>query len=387
MRKKLNDLVLRHLTPPDDKPFAYVWDEHLPAFGVRVGKNRKTFVAKRGNDYLTLGHVGVITLADARQKAKTLLYAKYLPKVSPNAQTLVEEYQKAIASQLRPKSVTVYGTYLRLIPSRPLTEITVQDWYAALPEKKTAANMCFKVFKTFCSWCVERGHLDFNPLTKRKQPNKTKSRDRLLTDEEVKAIWTESYNHSRFGVLLRLLFLTGQRLNQIVSFQGSWLNNTDKYVIFPAYVMKNNTEHTLPITSLVQNELNSLNSQNTYIWGDKPFTHPQNHMKLFRKALQCPTRDSNPQTLKGNTALEAGVYTIPPIGPPHFTLHDFRRYVSSTMAKLKVPQEVTERILAHRDGVVSGVAAVYNRHSYQDEMREALERYQQHLVDIGCKSP
>jgi site-specific recombinase XerD len=357
MRKKLNDLVLRHLTPPDDKPFAYVWDEHLPAFGVRVGKNRKTFVAKRGNDYLTLGHVGVVTLADARQKAKTLLYAKYLPKVSPNAQSLVEEYQKAIQSQLRPKSVTVYGTYLRRVPNKALSDLTPQDWYAALPEKKTAANMCWKVFKSFCSWCLERGHLDHHPLANRKQPNKTAPRNRLLTRDEVLAIWRESFNHGDFGVLTRLLVATGQRLTQFTHLETAWIK--DDRIVFSKDIMKNHQEHSLPLTEFARKLIPSSTAK--YIWGERPFSHPQNHITLLRAAL-------------------------PDI--PHWSLHDARRFLSSSMSKMtpRVDLDITEAILAHVSGSRSQIQRTYDIDDRFPQMRDALNRFNQLLLDIGCTS-
>lgn len=55
-------------------------------------------------------------------------------------------------------------------------------------------------------------------------------------------------------------------------------------------------------------------------------------------------------------------------GLTHFTLHDLRRTFATVHAKLGTPIHVTERLLNHLSGTVSGVAAVYNRHSYEREM-------------------
>jgi hypothetical protein len=52
------------------------------------------------------------------------------------------------------------------------------------------------------------------------------------------------------------------------------------------------------------------------------------------------------------------------------------------MAKLGIQQEVVERILAHKTGKLSPIAQVYNRHKYLDEMRSALERYENHLFSV-----
>ena len=68
-----------------------------------------------------------------------------------------------------------------------------------------------------------------------------------------------------------------------------------------------------------------------------------------------------------------------PLSIPQYTLHDLRRTYSSNLAKLGVPIHVTERLLNHVSGTVSGVAAVYNRHTYAEEMRAAVEGYEAFL--------
>ena len=52
------------------------------------------------------------------------------------------------------------------------------------------------------------------------------------------------------------------------------------------------------------------------------------------------------------------------------------------MAKLGTPIHVTERILNHVSGTISGVAAVYNRHAYIEEMNAAFAVYEQHLSEL-----
>jgi hypothetical protein len=56
--------------------------------------------------------------------------------------------------------------------------------------------------------------------------------------------------------------------------------------------------------------------------------------------------------------------------------------MSTNMAMLGVPQPVTEALLNHKTGVVSGVAAIYNVYSYADEKREALEQWNRHLTKM-----
>ena len=305
MRRALNELTVRHLPPGD----TYLcWDQNLPSFGVRVGKRRKTFVVKKANAYITLGHYGVIPLAEARNKAKSILYAKYQPRPSMRAPELVATYLNAIAAEKKPTTVATYTIYLRHIPDRPLASLTAKELYAALPEAKSAANLCFKVFKAFLSWCVQRDYITVNPLIARRQPNKIKSRDRLLTDDEVRQIWDETYNHGEFGTLIRVLFASGQRLKQFSTFNPSWKSN-DR-MTWPGLAMKGGVEHSIPLMPLINDNLPTVT-----------FRSISGPMAKFRAHLE--------------------------IAP--WTLHDARRYFSSTCSRLKhrVDIDIVEAILAH----------------------------------------
>lgn len=71
-----------------------------------------------------------------------------------------------------------------------------------------------------------------------------------------------------------------------------------------------------------------------------------------------------------------------PEGTQPWIIHDLRRTMSTNMAMLGVPQPVTEALLNHKTGVVSGVAAIYNVYSYADEKREALAQWSQHVMKL-----
>jgi integrase len=71
---------------------------------------------------------------------------------------------------------------------------------------------------------------------------------------------------------------------------------------------------------------------------------------------------------------------LPPVVDWH--LHDLRRTMASGMARLRVAPHVVEKVLNHQSGVISGVAAIYNRHSYQDEKRQALETWSDHVSNL-----
>ncbi|MFZ4125713.1 MAG: hypothetical protein ACOYJ2_06555 [Rickettsiales bacterium] len=69
-----------------------------------------------------------------------------------------------------------------------------------------------------------------------------------------------------------------------------------------------------------------------------------------------------------------------------WTLHDLRHTVASGMARLKIAPHVIESVLNHKTGIISGVAAVYNRHDYFEEKREALDLWAEHVANLIGKN-
>jgi integrase len=60
---------------------------------------------------------------------------------------------------------------------------------------------------------------------------------------------------------------------------------------------------------------------------------------------------------------------------PHWTFHDLRRTCATGMARLGIPVRVTEAVLNHVSGTGGGIVAVYQRHDYADEKRQALDAW------------
>lgn len=56
-------------------------------------------------------------------------------------------------------------------------------------------------------------------------------------------------------------------------------------------------------------------------------------------------------------------------------------YLSQLVAIRALNDELRTRF---RDGAVSGVAAIYNRHGYMDEMRAAIANWEKRLTEIAA---
>ena len=231
--------------------------------------------------------------------------------------------------------------------------VRVLDKLKATPSEQKHA---FVAIRTMMNWCWKRGYIETSPvppLTFRSKP-----RNRVLTDDELCAVWrrAEDYGYP-FGRIVQLLILTGQRRGEITNLRRSWIEGD--VVTFPSEIVKNSREHALPIGDMAQTVIESL---------------PEGTDLLFPSRLNDETPFNGFSRAKRTFDLEIEIEP--------YTLHDLRRTFSSIMAKLGTPIHVTEKILNHASGTISGVAAVYNRHSYHAEMREAYRVYEAHLSKL-----
>ena len=69
-------------------------------------------------------------------------------------------------------------------------------------------------------------------------------------------------------------------------------------------------------------------------------------------------------------------------GVTGWRLHDLRRTCVSGMARLGVAPHVADKVLNHQAGTISGVAAVYQRHDFLVERREAMIRWDEHIRNL-----
>ncbi|WP_298975937.1 site-specific integrase [uncultured Roseobacter sp.] len=225
-------------------------------------------------------------------------------------------------------------------------------------KSQSSQNYAFTSFKVFFNWAVRRGYLPTNPLAPHKRPYRMSPRERVLSDEELKAVF--SYCRSspdRFTQIVQLLIMTGQRKGEIANLQ--WQDIGVDNLVLPGNKTKNKREHTVPLGSFALELLAQIEGGSTYVFGtqfdDKPFNG-------FGKSTKRMLTETD---------------------LPHFTLHDLRRTFATIHARIGTPIHVTEKILNHVSGTISGVAAVYNRHSYYEEMKLAVAEYDNFIAKLA----
>jgi integrase len=362
---RLTDISIRSLKPPTRGQKTH-FDETLTGFGVRVSPGgTRTFVLMYGPSrrLVSIGRVGIVTLADARDKARQLLAQETLgvaERSSVPVKDALDLFFSAAESRLRPRTLADYRRlltrHLRKLSKRSIGALTTRDVTEAidvLVATPSEQNHAFAAMRTFFRFCVRRGLMQRSPLEGVPMPARIASRDRVLESSEITSVLqAAAVIGYPFGTIVQLLVHTGQRKGEISGLCWSWIDQEKRTITIPALISKNRRQHTLPYGKQVTAILANV---------------PKGNDALFR----VHNWDQRTDDLRTAAAV------------PHFTLHDLRRTYASGMAALGIPPHVVEKLLNHVTGTISGVSAIYNRYQYWDEQVEAVTRWEAQLASLS----
>lgn len=379
MRRKLTAKTLLTIAPKGRRQ--EIWDTLLPGFGVRIGvSGKKAFFvmcrAGRRQKRVTLGHYPTLSLQEAREAArKTLANPIQQDDGTANSQkiTVQQAVDNFIELYAKRKNRDWNGQWLRLdrnfvaqYGTRDIRAVTRADVITLLDGivargAPGQANRVLATIRKLFNWSVERGYIDVSPVQGMSAPAKERPRDRVLTDEELSRVWNASGTLGfPFGPLFRLLILTGQRRGEVSGMRWSEIDLSARTWSLPGNRTKNGRAHIVPLSDDAAKILRGLPR---FLKSDFVFT------TTGRSAV------SGFGKLKDRLDDEADVHD--------WILHDLRRTAASRMAHLGVAPHVVEKILNHSSGIISGVAAVYNRYGYEDEKRAALTEWAAFLREIS----
>ena len=345
------------------------------AFRYRLnGKSRKW----------TVGGYPALSLKDARERAKKGLSqddpaankkANRRTALAQQSDDLIDkvarDYLAKYTKSHRPRSVEEITRIVEreIIPvwqGRLVTDIKKKDIHALLdPIEARApamANCTFAVVRQFFSWCLERGIIETTPCTGIRSPALQTPRDRVLSDDEIKTLWHATGKLSwPFRDPIRLLLLTGARLNEVAGMTWDELDLDARLWRLPKERSKNKHAYVVPLSSVALAILAALPRVQS----------PGNF--VFTLSGRSPSTSYS--SIKPRLA--AAMPNVPP-----WTIHDLRRTCASGMARLGTAPHVVEACLNHKSGTIRGVAAVYNKYSYDTEKRAALDGWAEHLTRV-----
>ncbi len=340
MRQLLTERTLQTLEF-EGKPET-VWDTNLKGFGIRLLKTTKTFTVMRGKqrERLTIGRYPDWSLKDARKEAQALLAAPPRKNAAMPLKQALKQFIELHCDTLKGGKQMVWNlnAHVKPIALHNVDRQYVQGILDTMTHTPGEANHFFQYFRTFMMWCVRRGLLDHYPLTAMVMPHKRPTRERVLSDNELKAVWNNCGDDT-FSTVVKLLILTGQRRGEIKHL----IPDSDTATL-PAIHAKNGKAHVFPISKQTHELL-----QKNRSWG-------------------------------GWSKSKAQLDKL--CGVTDWTLHDLRRTYATIHAQLGTPIHVIEKLLNHISGKLGGVAGIYNRHSYQTEMRTAVLAYEANISAI-----
>lgn len=382
-KTQLNDVTIRSLPVPASGQVQYA-DGKLPGFGIRItASGIKTFYLAyrvRGRSRrLTLGRYPFTSLADARAKAHEALVSlnkgsdpqgetPRTPTFDAAVDTFVETHCR---HRNRPSTAAETERLLRAVfvplwKHRLITSFTKKDVLQVIDDlmqanTPSAATHAFAVVRKLFNWCIERGLIEVSPCAGIKSPARPASRERVLTDDELARLWNASEADGYpFGRIFQLLALTAQRRGEVVGMKWSELDFDAGIWTLPGTRTKNHQQHKVPLTRDVIQCLKSI---------------PRGATDLV-----FPARGKPDQPYSGYSKGKRGLDQRADLHD--WTLHDLRRTGATGMARLGIPPHVVERLLNHVSGTFGGVAGVYNRFQYLDEVRDALAKWNAHVSGL-----
>jgi integrase len=342
---------------------------------------------------LTLGRYPIFDLVEARARAREALQSvatgrdpcsekreRRREAVTPDRDLVSAQVELFLARHVRTKlkagsAALVESRFRRYVlpawSKRRVREIERRDVIELLDGimdtgAPVSANRTLATLKTFFGWLLDRSVIEASPCARVKPPAVETTRDRVLSDDELRLVWRAAERlGGPYGGFVQMLAITGQRREEVAGMRRSEIRG-DVWTI-PAERMKGGVTNDVPFSAAAIRILEKMPANGDFVFtftGDAPLTSYGGAKQKLDAAIAKITEAEGQDT------------------PGHWTFHDIRRTAASGMARLGTPVNVIESVLAHRGGAVSGVAAVYNRHSYLPEKRRALEAWAAHVTGL-----
>jgi integrase len=386
---RLTRQTVARLVIPSGRPELIVFDEDLPGFGIRLraGGKRTWIVQYRSGTKqrrLTLSTVEKLDADKARKEAKERL-AKVTLGVDPQAEKAEAKLRAGVtleavahqyleiyaAARLKPRSltevtrhltmhwaplrrVTIYGIHRRDVASR-LVEIAAESG-------PTAANRARAALSAMFTWAMREGIAETNPVVGTNRTAPERPRDRVLSDQELVAIW-KACRADDYGRIVRLLMLTGQRREEVGGMHWEEIDLKKEVWLIPGERTKNRRRHEVPLAPAACEIL-----KGSFLNHDRP--------TVFGEREGSFQGWSNAKLALDRRIADAGRKVL------DWRIHDLRRTVATRMGDLGVQPHVIEAILNHVSGTKAGIAGIYNRSLYEAEKRTAMARWAEHIRSI-----
>jgi integrase len=371
MQRKLTKGFIATATAEPNAERTLFWDKDLPGFGLMVTANgHRSFVVQyrfgRRSRRLTID--GRLSLPDARRRAKS-----YLGDIARDRDPLEERRKVEAAAEGTLKSVAEEylkreGKNLRSIKQRRaiFERILYPDLGARQIGKigrseivrlldrvedqrgPVMADMVLAALRRLMSWHAGRTDEFRSPIVRgmaRTKPRE-RARERILSDDELRAIWTAAQqSDGPLGYLVRFWLLTATRRNEAARMTREEVEGSGWTI--PAERHKSKRDFLLPLSEDAEAILAAVPviGRSGYIFSTDG-TAPVSGFSKWKKKFDTSCG------IKG------------------WRIHDLRRTARSLMSRAGIDSDIAERCLGH---VIGGVRGTYDRYEYREEKAHAFE--------------
>jgi integrase len=355
----------------------------------------------------TVGDAGIMSLADARAKARDWL------ELVENGIDPQEHARKQAEEAARERAVTfgsVAEDYIaedlagkrrgakdareirrELVPKwgkRPIAHITRDDVLELVDAIKARGNtptarLVLSHIKRIFVWACHQKSTRYGPLdspadivSPKRIFGKKRPRQRHLSNEELRALWRACLGIGYpYGDAVRLILLTGGRREEIGQARWGELDPHRMLLTIPPERFKSDAEHIMPLSTEAAKIVQTLPRHGegdfifTTTFGRRPIgMWARGKAELDRRMLHTL------REIAGDRGDDPAGIELEP-----WVLHDLRHTIRTRMAELRISDNVAEMVIGHGK---RGMSRVYDQHHYLDEMREALEQWAQMLAGI-----
>lgn len=331
----------------------------------------------------TMGRFPVVTLAAARERAMKEM-ARIFDGADPAdrrpsdmtveqlGELFIERYAKLNKRTWQEDQRILRADVYPMLGQMDIKKVKRRHILDVLDAKVDAGSAAMStkllaVVRKAFNWAEEECYLEISPAGRIKPRVKSTARDRFLTNVEIEQVWTRldgAAMSDEVRAILTLLLLTGQRNGEVSGMRKGEIDLLRQEWHLPRERTKNGLPHIVPLSQAAMIVLRPYLDAAEHCPADQP---------LFAR-----TGDAIKHLAVSNSVRRNQDY----FGLEKWVPHDLRRTAATGMVELGVQPHVVEAVLNHISGHRAGVAGIYNRSSYRDEKRVALDLWAAHLERV-----
>ena len=384
-KEKRDELKARGIKPENGQ--IDYWDTSVPGFILRVSYGgRKVWGLIYRHEgrkrRLTLGTYPPLSLADARAKANDALREVAQGK-DPAADKLeqrraetfgemvaeyIEKHAKAKKRSWRKDERAFERDLLPRWRNRKATSITRNEVVRSLDDiiergAGIQANRTLEILRKCFNWAISRDIVSHNPCVGVERPAEEHARERVLTGNEIRAVWKALEKQPLMvAVAFRLRLLTVQRGQEVEKMRWEDIDRASGWWTIPGQWTKNGLAHRVPLSRPAMEVLDELDAD-----GERTAW-----------VFKSDKRDGPVTTLWRATP------SIRKASGVDFVGHDLRRTAASRMTGMGISRLTVSKLLNYAE---AGITRIYDRHSDDPEKKQALDAWGARVEQIVAGKP